>query len=151
MDLMNFEQVSVFCSKILNMPHNKTKEAECTIKKAINAISEKAKETRNNSSIGLYVALIEKIKNRLSISFPFLTNYANEKLNCIAETNLIENPSKLGTILFSSQLIEGCFDSDILLESATLLYRYNNEYFNSTVFPYMIENGLESYIPYDSK
>jgi len=93
------------------------------------------------------VALIEKIKNELSISFPFVTSYANKKMNSIAGIDLIENPSELGTLLFSSQQIEGYFDLDILLESAGLLYRYNNEYLKSNVIPYMKENGLESYIP----
>ncbi|KAL6632180.1 hypothetical protein U3516DRAFT_470627, partial [Neocallimastix sp. 'constans'] len=130
-DLENFDQVSVFCSDIGNMPPDKTAEAELTIKETINAISKKAKGCTDNSITGLYIALIEKIKNKLSISFPFVTPYANNAMNTIAGIDLINHPDKLGTLLFSSQQIEGYFDLDILLESAGLLYRYNYEYLKS--------------------
>lgn len=146
-DLGNFDQVSIFCSDIRNMPPDKTADAEFTIKEAINSISKKAKECGDSSMTGLYVALIEKIKNELSISFPFVTSYSNNAMNTVANDDLINNPGKLGAMLFSSQQVDGCFDLDILLESAGLLYRYDYEYLKSMVIPYMKDNGLESYIP----
>jgi len=91
----------------------------------INTITKKAKGCKDSSIVGLYVALIEKIKNELSMSFPFATSYSNNAMNTDADIDLTNNSDKLGAMLFSSQQIEGYFDLGILLESTGLLYRYN--------------------------
>ncbi|KAG4100614.1 hypothetical protein H8356DRAFT_1290009 [Neocallimastix lanati (nom. inval.)] len=79
----------------------------------INTITTKAKGCTDSSIVGLYVALIEKIKNELSMSFPFATSYSNNAMNTDADIDLTNNTDKLGAMSFSSQQIEG------------LLYRYN--------------------------